>query len=175
MITVIFGFIWFYVLVVLQDLFFLCLLQLKQVLEKILYLFLFFSLLCCIILFIAFLLFLTSYSYSSYVIASTNDYTYISKIDVLKEDYKVTEYRLNKQQIYFDRARITSYISFIFAIGTIEEIFRTDMLNKRFYYESGDWDDYDSTKYIIFTIEAIVEFILTIILKCLEYFNKRKK
>ena len=49
------------------------------------------------------------------------------------------------------------------------------MLNKRFYYESGYWDDYDSTKYIIFTIEAIVEFILTIILKCLEYFNKRKK
>ena len=162
-------------MVVLQDLFFLCLLQLKQVFEKILYLFLFFSLLCCIILFIAFLLFLTSYSYSSYVIASTNDYTYISKIDVLKEDYKVTEYRLNKQQIYFDRARITSYISFIFAIGTIEEIFRTDMLNKRFYYDSEYWDDYDSTKYIIFTIEAIVEFILTIILKCLEYFNKRKK
>ena len=111
-----------------------------------------FSLLCCIILFIAFLLFLTSYSYFSYVIASTNDYTYISKIDVLKEDYKVTEYRLNKQQIYFDRARITSYISFIFAIGTIEEIFRTDMLNKRFYDESGYWDDYDSTKYKIYLL-----------------------
>ena len=79
---------------------------------------------------------------------------------------------LNKQQIYLDRAIITSYISFIFAIGVIEETFRTDMLNKRFYKESGYWDDYDSTKYILFTIEAIVEIILTIILKCLEFFNK---
>ena len=131
-----------------------------------------FGLLCCIILFIAFLLLGISYSYSSYVIASTKDYTYIYEIDVLKEDHKATEYRLNKQEIYFHRYIITSYISFIFAIGVIEETFRTDMLNKRFYDESGYWDDYDSTKYILFTIEAIVEIILIIIFRCLKYFNK---
>ena len=49
------------------------------------------------------------------------------------------------------------------------------MLNKTYHDRYGVPYDYDSTKYIIYTIEAISEITLMILLKCLEYFNKEKK
>ena len=134
-----------------------------------------FSLLCAIITFIAFMFAIAAYSYNNNVYVSTKDYTYEYKIDITKEDYRDTRVRLNKQKIHFNRYIKISYISFIFAIGAIEETFRSDMLNKTYHDKYGVEYDYDKTECVLYTIEAIVEFILTILHKCIEYFNKKNK
>ena len=51
---------------------------------------------------------------------------------------------------------------------------RTDMLNKTYYDTYGVSYNYDSTKYMTYTIEAGVEFIFNIISICLECFCKNK-
>ncbi len=133
-----------------------------------------FSLLSCIISFIAFMFLAIAYSYNDVVVVSTKDYTYTSYIDVTKEDYKDTKARWDNQKYYFNRYLRTSYVSFIFSIGVIEETFRTDMLNKTYYDTYGVSYHYDSTKYMAYTIEAGVEFIFNIISICLECFCKNK-
>ena len=134
-----------------------------------------FSLLCAIITFIAFIFSLISYSYSSYVSVSTKDYTYTSIIDVSKEDYRDSQARLNQQELYFNRYEKTGYTAFIFSIGVIEETFRSNMLNKTYHDNYGVEYNYDSDKYIIFTIVTSVEFIFSIIIIILKCLNKWKK
>ena len=133
-----------------------------------------FSLLCCIIIFIAFAFLAIAYSYSSDIYISTKDYIYTYHIDVTKEDYRDTQARHKNQDYYFNWYIRISFISLFFSLGAIEETFRTDMLNKTYYDRFGVPYDYDSTKYILYTIEAIAEIILMILLKCLQFFNKKK-
>ena len=138
-------------------------------------LFLFNSEISIFLVFIAFIFSLISYSYSSYVSVSTKDYTYTYIIDVSKEDYRDSQARLNQQELYFKRYEKTGYIAFIFSIGVIEETFRSNMLNKTYYDNYGVEYNYDSDKYIIFTIVTSVEFIFSIIIIILKCLNKWKK
>ena len=137
-----------------------------------------FSLFCCILTFIALMFITIAYSYNDVVAISTKDYTYIATIDVTKEDYRDRQARYNKQEYYFNLYLKIAYISFIFVIGVFEETFRTDFLEKTYHDKYGVEYDYSPGKYIAYAIEAILEFILTIIiliLKCIEYFMKKKQ
>ena len=125
------------------------------------------SLLSVITIFISFMLNGISYSYSSYVIVSTKDYIYTYEIDVLREDYRDAEIRLNKQEYYFNWFIRTYFISFIFTLGIIEEIFRIDIFNLYYYVIDNFTDNYNSDLYIISIIEAIAEFIFVLIYICM--------
>lgn len=116
-----------------------------------------------------------SYSHSSFVYVSTKDYTYTYQIDISKEDYRDSRTRLENQDYYYNWYMRINYISFIFTIGVIEEIFRIDIFNLIYYTESGFSENYNSTLYIFSIIEAIAEFVITFIYLCLEFWNKIKE
>ena len=116
-----------------------------------------------------------SYSHSSFVYVSTKDYTYTYQIDISKEDYRDSRTRLENQDYYYNWYMRINYISFIFTIGVIEEIFRIDIFNLIYYTKSGFSENYNSTLYIFSIIEAIAEFVIALIYLCLEFWNKIKE
>ncbi len=133
------------------------------------------SLLCSIAYFISLMFLGISYSHSSFVYVSTKDYTYTYQIDVSKEDYRDIRTRLENQDYYYNWYLRINYISFIFTIGVIEELFRIDIFNLIYYTKSAFSENYDSTLYIFSIIEAITEFVIVLIYICLEFWNKKKE
>ena len=108
-----------------------------------------------------------SYTYSSYFTISTKDYIYTRVIDISKEDYREGRIRLDNQEYYFNWFIRTYFISFIFTLGIIEEIFRIDIFNLYYYVIDNFTDNYNSDLYIISIIEAIAEFIFVLIYICM--------